>query len=86
MLSIPVRIGALGDPVLFPEHAEAKDASVLGFCILEGGMVSGKAAVALIVEVDGKKGCVQMSAAMFHSLNSAVLGAEQRFAGNKKRN
>jgi hypothetical protein len=82
--AITIRIGAVGDPPIFPEHSKATEGKIIGVSILEKGMESGKTSVGIFVETDGKKSCVQLSADMLNGINSAVRGAVERFEGPSK--
>ncbi len=89
MQHIDIRISEVGDPPLFPELQEfVKAEAVITHCgILDQGTQSGKASLMFYFQMpDGSCVTAQMTAAMLHGLNSAVLGAEQRFAEKVKGN
>lgn len=84
--AITIKIGALGDGPIFPEHRDAQDATILGFAILEQGMQSGKTSCGFFFESQGKKYFAQLSNDMMQSLASAACGADERFRDKIKGN
>lgn len=83
MNSIDIRIARLNHPgPLFPEYvADPPDEVVItSMGILEGGTESGRTSICLfMVDDNGVVRMAQVSAAMFHAMNGALSGAEQRF-------
>ncbi len=84
MQTIEVRVGAVGDPVLFPEFEQRIDANgdILAMGIIEKGTESGKTSVAFFVRtqtLDADLICCQMSSGMLLNLAAAVRGAVERF-------
>jgi len=78
-MHIDIRIGAVGDPPLFPE-INSGPAKLVGVCLLQAGMTSGRTSAAFIFETpDGKHYTAELSAQMAVCIGSAARGAMQRF-------
>lgn len=76
-----IKIGAVGDPVLFPEHAgKTIEATLAGMGILENGTKDGRCACGIYGQMpDGKMVWIQVTARMFLGMAAAVRGATERF-------
>lgn len=83
MTHITIRIGAVGDPVLFPELKPDSEGELIAVGILEQGMTSGNTSIMLFIEHPDGLTTLQLSARVFESLASAVRGAMQRFEGGR---
>lgn len=81
MLDVKIRIGSANDEKpLFPECSEAEICTLYGVAILESGMESGKASVAMILETDeGEYVLAETSAEILRGIAKVLEGAEQRF-------
>lgn len=77
-MHVRIKIGAVGDPPLFPEFKPDAEATLTGVCILEKGMESGSVSMAFLVEGAGKKLTLQLSASMLLAIAGAVRGACER--------
>jgi hypothetical protein len=78
-INLDLRIGALGDSVLFPEFNPGQRAEVAGVGILEKGTASGDVSVGILVRFEHHNLVVEMSGAMLLAIASAVKGARERF-------
>ena len=84
---LTIRIGAVGDPPLFPDVTLSGSGNVTSVAILEQGMENGSTSVALYVTTDaGAIIFVDISAAMLLGIAAAVAGAVQRFEGGHGNN
>lgn len=80
MFHLTARIRAVGDPPSFPEYADATEADVVGFCVMEKGMASGAVSTAIIFkDSDGKYHEAPISSDMFLTMANIVRGAKERF-------
>lgn len=79
MQHLNIKIGAVGDPVLFPEHRPSCDAQLHGIGVLEKGTEDGRCAVAFMIDVNGQKSILQMTARMFLAAAGIVRGTTERF-------
>lgn len=80
MYHVNVKIGAVGDPPLFPEYRDAAEAELVAVAILEKGMQSGNASAGLFFKSDkGEIFVAQISASMLHTLGCGARGAKERF-------
>lgn len=78
-MHLNIKIAAIGDQPTFPEMA-GPEGSLVGFSILEGGMVSGKTSTALHIELDdGLFVTAEVSAEMFLAMAAVLRGAMERF-------
>jgi hypothetical protein len=73
------------DKPLLPDLPADKiiEAELANFCILEGGMVSGKASVSFHIPLpDGTHVIAQTSAAIFEGMAAALVGAKRNWNNN----
>lgn len=78
-MHLNIKVGAVGDPVLFPEHVPYYTASLHGIAILEKGTEDGRCSVALMIDCNGQKSVLEMTARMFLAAAGCVKGATERF-------
>ena len=84
---LTIRIGAVGDPPLFPGIMSTATGECFAVGILEKGMASGATSVSLhIVTDNGSIIFVEMSAGMVSGIAGAVAGAVRRFEGGHGNN
>jgi hypothetical protein len=77
---VTVRIGAVGDPVLFPDLKVAGQAELVGLGILAKGTAKGNCSATLLLKTaDGVIHACEMTANMLITLGASARGAKERF-------
>ena len=80
MIHLNIKIGATGEPPLFPECQPITNGEISGMAILQAGMQSGKTSVSFIIRnANGTYTHAQLSASLFMAAAAAVQGAQRRF-------
>lgn len=85
-MNITIKIGAIGDPCLFPHIKPKLVAQITGVGILEAGMVGGGTSLMFLADSPHGYVAMEVSAAMLDTINAAAQGACARFRENAKRN
>lgn len=88
MHHVEVKIGALGDPPLFPLHAKEKliSGTLATVGVLEHGTTNGNTSLYCTVVTKDGRVCFQMTLAMFQNINGIATGADKRFKEKRSNN
>lgn len=79
MVGVTIKIGAVGDPPLFPDP-KVRRAMITGVGILEKGTQKGKTSISLVFEdLDGCRYSAQLAATLWEGISAALKGAKERF-------
>lgn len=88
MHHIEVKIGAVGDPPLFPQHAKEKlikgELQTVG--VLENGTVQGNTSLFCTVKTKEARVCFELTLSMLQHINGIATGADQRFKEKRSNN
>jgi len=78
-MHVDIRIGAVGDPPLFPE-VSSEDGQLVGLGILERGTTAGTTSCYLLIKLpNGRHVNAQLTGKMLLGIAGAVQGAMARF-------
>ena len=88
MHHLQIKIGALGDPPLFPLHANERlvEGELQTVGVLESGTTSGNTSLYCTVITNECRICFQMTLAMLHQIHAIATGADQRFREKRRNN
>jgi len=81
MHHVEIKIGAVGDPPLFPQHSQENliSGTLETVGVLERGTVNGNTSLFCTVKTKEGRVCFQMTLAMFEWIHGIATGADKRF-------
>lgn len=88
MNHVEIKIGALGDPPLFPLRAKEKliEGELQTIGVLEAGTQSGNTSLFCTVHTTQGRVCFQLTLAMLQNITGIATGADQRFQEKRSNN
>jgi len=88
MHHVEVKIGALGDPPLFPLHAKEKliEGELQTVGVLEAGTTNGNTSLYCTVRTNAGRVCFQLTLAMLQNITAIATGADKRFHEKRSNN